>query len=181
MTAFVTRICWTVSIPENSQGGKMENLLTYRSATAADWPAIEALLLAARLPLDGARDHLEQFLVGEDGGEICCAAGYERYGELALLRSVAVAQRWRGQGMGKQMLESIKARARIHGIRRLYLLTTTAPEFFAGHGFVRAARNTAPAALQASREFQGVCPASATFMVASLDSDRDIGMPAAAL
>lgn len=168
MTGFVIRILSTVGSLKNNQGEKMVKLLTYRSAAATDWPAIEALLLAGRLPLDGARDHLEQFLVGEDCGEICCVGGYERYGDLALLRSVAVAERWRGQGVGEQLLEAIKARARVHDIHRIYLLTTTAATFFARHGFVQAERKTAPAALYASREFQGVCPASATFMVASL-------------
>lgn len=146
----------------------MTNLLTYRSATATDWPAIEALLVAARLPLDGARDHLDEFLVGESDSATCCVGGYERYGDLALLRSVAVNERWRGQGIGVQLLEAIKARARMHGVHHLYLLTTTAADFFAQHGFIVRERSTAPAALQASREFQGVCPTSATFMVAPL-------------
>lgn len=146
----------------------MENLLEYRPAAATDWPAIEALLMAARLPLDGARDHLEEFLVGELGGMTCCVGGYERYGDLALLRSVAVNERWRGQGIGERLLETIKARARVRGVHRLYLLTTTAADFFARHGFVVLERSTAPAALQVSREFQGVCPASATFMVGLL-------------
>lgn len=146
----------------------MDQLLTYRSATPADWPAIEALLLAAGLPLDGAREHLGEFLVGESSGEIRCVGGYERYGDLALLRSFAVAPRWRGQGIGERVLESIKGRARVHGIGSLYLLTTSAADYFARHGFAAVDRGSVPAALQASREFQGVCPASATCMVALL-------------
>ena len=149
----------------------MMNLLTYRSATAADWPAVEALLTGARLPLDGARDHIEEFLVGESGGATCCVGGYERYGDLALLRSVSVDERWRGQGIGAQLLETIKTRARIHGVHDLYLLTTTAADFFAQHGFAVRERITAPAALQASLQFQGVCPASATFMAATLHDE----------
>ncbi|GGY40303.1 arsenic resistance N-acetyltransferase ArsN2 [Pseudoduganella albidiflava] len=147
----------------------MEKLLTFRPATATDWPSIEALLLAARLPLDGARDHLEEFVIGENSGAMCCVGGYERYGDVALLRSVAVAEGCCGQGIGEQLLEAIKVRARDHGVRHLYLLTTTAADFFARHGFTVVERDSAPAALHASREFQGVCPASATCMMASLD------------
>lgn len=143
--------------------------MTFRAAQATDWPGVEALLLASALPLDGAREHLDQFLVGERDGLVCCTGGYERYGDVALLRSVAVNVRLRGQGVGEQLIMAIKAKARGHGIRRLYLLTTTAADFFAQRGFVEVERAMAPAALRESRQFHGICPASATFMVASLD------------
>lgn len=143
----------------------MENSLTYRPAIAEDWPAIETMLLSARLPLDGARDHLAAFVVGESDGVARCVGGYERYGDVALLRSVAIAKRWRGQGIGSQLLQVLKGRAHADGIGSLYLLTTTAADFFARHGFIEVDRATAPAVLQGSREFQGVCPASATLMV----------------
>ncbi|WP_338768929.1 arsenic resistance N-acetyltransferase ArsN2 [Massilia sp. METH4] len=146
----------------------MEHMMTFRPATAADLPAIEALLEAAALPLEGARDHLDDFLVGEVDGVVGCVGGYERYDRLALLRSMAVTGHWRGRGIGNRLLDAIKARARGNGIDRLYLLTTTAAGFFGQRGFVIVERNTAPAALKASREFQGICPASATMMVAAL-------------
>ncbi|QBE65846.1 GNAT family N-acetyltransferase [Pseudoduganella lutea] len=146
----------------------MEYLLTYRSAVTEDWPVIESLLLASSLPLDGARDHLEDFLVGETGGATCCVGRYERYGDVALLRSLAVTERMRGQGLGKQLLDAIKARARSHGIDRLYLLTTAAADFFSQHGFSSVERCCAPAALHASHQLQGACPASATLMIARL-------------
>jgi amino-acid N-acetyltransferase len=144
--------------------------LIFRSASAADWPAIEALLLEARLPLDGARDHLDNFVVGQAGDRLACVAGLERYGRVALLRSVAVAGQLRGQGVGDQLLDAVKARARQLEVGSLYLLTTTAAPFFSQRGFVMSARAAMPAALQASREFQGVCPASATAMAAQLDA-----------
>ncbi|WBS00026.1 arsenic resistance N-acetyltransferase ArsN2 [Pseudoduganella sp. SL102] len=146
----------------------MKKFVTYRSATAQDWPPIEELLGAARLPLDGARDNLEDFLIGESGGAICCVGGYERYGEVALLRSVAVAHGYRGQGIGEHLLEAIRERARAQGVRHLYLLTTTAADFFSRHGFTVVGRDTAPAELHTSHQFQGVCPASATCLAASL-------------
>ncbi|WP_395400839.1 arsenic resistance N-acetyltransferase ArsN2 [Pseudoduganella sp. UC29_106] len=146
----------------------MNSTTTLRDATAADWPAIEALLVAANLPLDGARDHLGSFMIGEGDGQVRCVAGFEQYEGAALLRSVAVAGALRGQGLGDQLLGAIKAKARARGVDTLYLLTTTAAPFFAQRGFVPIERNATPAALQASREFQGVCPASASAMAASL-------------
>lgn len=146
----------------------MLNTLNYRAAESADWPAIEALLVAAQLPLDGARDHLDNFIVGEADGQVQCVGGFEAYEQTALLRSMAVATALRGQGVGDQLLGTVKARARTRGVVSLYLLTTTAAAFFSQRGFVTMTRKDAPAALRASLEFQGVCPASATMMVANL-------------
>jgi amino-acid N-acetyltransferase len=47
-------------------------------------------------------------------------------------------------------------------------LTTTAESFFAKHGYQRAARESAPAAIRGTREFAGICPASSTFMLRHL-------------
>jgi protein-tyrosine-phosphatase len=56
-------------------------------------------------------------------------------------------------------------------VRTLYLLTTTAEPFFAKHGYARAAREAAPAAIRATREFSGICPSSSAFM------SRDLARP----
>lgn len=138
--------------------------LAIRTATSADWPAIEGLLAAARLPLDGAQEHLAHFIVGERDGRIVAAAGLEPYGDAALLRSVVVDSALRGRGAGDLLQTEIARRAVERGIHRLVLLTTTAAAFFAKRGFRTIRRDQAPAAMQASREFQGVCPASATVM-----------------
>ncbi len=142
--------------------------LEIRNATNADWPGIAALLADSGLPLDGAREHLDHFAVGACGREIRCVAGFELYGSVALLRSVAVSSALRGQGAGNRLLDAIKSKARAEGVRALYLLTTTAAEFFGKRGFKEIERKDAPDVLKASREFQGVCPASATMMVASI-------------
>jgi amino-acid N-acetyltransferase len=47
----------------------------------------------------------------------------------------------------------------------VFLLTTTAPGFFAGLDFVPCERDRAPAALRATPEFAVVCPSSAACMV----------------
>ena len=140
----------------------------FRPAAPTDWVAIETLLTDAGLPRDGAQDHLGGFIVGEADGVVVCAGALEHYGEAALLRSVVVSAALRGSGAGGHLYEALTAMAKSRGIGKLYLLTTTAPEFFAQRGFTEAARDSVPAALHASREFQGVCPASATLMSLSL-------------
>jgi arsenate reductase len=53
-------------------------------------------------------------------------------------------------------------------VARIYLLTTTAAGFFGKRGYLPADRDQAPAGIRATREFSGVCPASAAFMVKHL-------------
>ena len=65
--------------------------ISLRQAHAADWPAVESLLTSNRLPLDGAREHLSTFVIAEAGREVVGCAGAEPRGDVALLRSVAVA------------------------------------------------------------------------------------------
>jgi amino-acid N-acetyltransferase len=49
-------------------------------------------------------------------------------------------------------------------LRALYLLTTTADEYFPAFGFERTTRDGVPDGVRATAEFQTACPASATVM-----------------
>jgi N-acetylglutamate synthase-like GNAT family acetyltransferase len=142
--------------------------ITLRSAAPNDWPAIEGLLLSNKLPTDGARAHLDTYLLAVSNGEVVGCAGAEVYGPIALLRSVAVAPGLHRQGIGKMLLDRLISEARRRDIARLYLLTVTAPEYFAQFGFKRGRIDEAPPALKASAEFQGACPACAAFMTLAL-------------
>ncbi len=142
--------------------------VTLRPAMPADWPEIATLLRTNDLPLDGAWAHLDRSLLAIVDGGIAGNAGTERYGAIALVRSVAVVPGLHGQGIGKLLLERLIELARQDGIARLYLLTVTAPEYFTRFGFERASREEAPEALSASAEFNGACPASAVFMTRAL-------------
>ena len=135
-----------------------------RPATAADWPAVAALLQDSHLPLAGAREHLEHFLVAMDGKRCLGVAGLEPYGRAALLRSVATAAPARGHGIAAALVNRLVEQARQHDIDTLVLLTTTAADYFPRHGFSRVDRQDTPASLWQSAEFTGACPASATVM-----------------
>jgi amino-acid N-acetyltransferase len=56
---------------------------------------------------------------------------------------------------------------RARGLRAVYLLTTTAADYFRRFGFEDARRDEAPAVLQRSSEFASVCPASAACLAMS--------------
>lgn len=140
--------------------------ISLRQANPADWAAVEALLKANQLPVEGAREHLSTFVVVEAGGEIVGCAGAEPRGDVALLRSVAVAPGLKHQGIGRQMVSLVLEEAQRRNFKAVYLLTTTARDYFQRCGFRSVVdRAHAPASLKQSAEFQGACPASADFMV----------------
>ncbi|HEY0955157.1 MAG TPA: arsenic resistance N-acetyltransferase ArsN2, partial [Roseateles sp.] len=157
--------------------------IALRPAGAADWPAVEALLLAHKLPTEGARAHLSTYLLATHNGEVVGCAGAEVYGGVALLRSVAVAPGLQKQGLGRLMLERLLLEARSRGIASLWLLTVTAPEYFAQYGFKRQVMTDVPAVLKASAEFQGACPACAALMALTLQEVpvADAALPVAVL
>ena len=137
---------------------------TIRSANANDSTAVRELLEGAQLPLDGVPDDLAHFLVAERDGKVVGAIGLEPYGESALLRSAVVAPAVRGTRLGERLVRAMLSAAQERGTRELVLLTTTAEAWFPRFGFERITRDAAPAALHASKEFRGACPASAVVM-----------------
>lgn len=66
--------------------------------------------------------------------------------------------------------------ARRRNFKAIYLLTTTARDYFQRLGFALADRARAPKALQPSAEFQGACPASADFMVLAFEQPETTGL-----
>ena len=135
------------------------------AAQSADAAAIFALLEQQHLPLDGLRDHLATTLVARsDDGQIVGSAALEIYPDGALLRSVAIVADRQHSGLGRQLTESAIALARDRHVRAIYLLTTTAEQYFLRFGFERIARAEVPPGVQTSVEFTSACPSSATVM-----------------
>lgn len=142
--------------------------ITITTGTTADLPAVEALLRRSDLPTSGVADCVETLRVARSGEHVMGSAALEIYGEMALLRSVAVYPTLRGMGIGQQLATAVLDAARQRGIRHLYLLTTTAGDFFAQFGFQPVARGAVPAAVKASAEFTSLCPDSALVMQLTL-------------
>jgi amino-acid N-acetyltransferase len=137
---------------------------TIRAAAPADAASVRDLLRAASLPVVGIPDDLAHFLVAEREGRIVGAIGLEPYGDAALLRSAVVDAALRGTGVGERLVQTLLADARASQVRTMILLTTTAEAWFPRFGFTRITREDAPAAVHASAEFRGACPASAVVM-----------------
>jgi amino-acid N-acetyltransferase len=141
-----------------------------RSTTDADLGPVRQLLSVSGLPVDGVEENFADFIVAEEGNSITGVIGMERYGTAGLLRSAAVSPSARGTGLGSQLVKQLLERASAQGVRDVYLLTTTAEEYFPRFGFTRAERSEVPASLRVSREFQGACPDSAVVMKNALAS-----------
>jgi amino-acid N-acetyltransferase len=139
-------------------------MMRIRNAKESDLSAVERLLSGSDLPLDGVRDNFSDFIVAEKEDGIAGAIGLERFGSVALLRSAVVAPEQRGGGIGRQLVEELLERADEGGIDELFLLTTTAENYFPRFGFTRTTRSAVPDALKKSAEFRGACPDTAVVM-----------------
>lgn len=143
-----------------------------RDAVPADLPAVLGLLGAVELPAAGVAEHVSGFVVAAEGGALVGVAGLESHGRDGLLRSVAVVRDRRGSGLGGRLTRRVVEAARAAGLRRLYLLTTTAEDYFPRHGFRRIDRRDVSAEVQESVEFREVCADSAVAMVLDLEEVR---------
>jgi amino-acid N-acetyltransferase len=126
-------------------------------AEPADEPAIEALLVSAGLPVDGAAAAFEHGVVVRDGEAIVGAAAVELFGDAGLLRSVAVEANRRGDGLGRELVVGAEGLAREAGVRDLYLLTDSAGAWFPRLGYEPVDREVARAVVGASIEFTLSC------------------------
>lgn len=125
---------------------------------------VERLLAANGLPSADVRSGPGQFYVASTGNEVVGTGGLELYGTAGLLRSVAVRESKQGDGVGTAICDGLENEARAEGVTELYLLTTTAADFFADRGYEAVERANAPPAIRGTTQFEDRCPATAVCM-----------------
>lgn len=141
------------------------------AARPSDLTAVVSLLDAVGLPHDDLTEAaLQHVRVLRRDGTICGVVGVEPAGTAALLRSLAVRPLAQGQGAGRALVRDAEAYAREQGIETLYLLTTTAADFFAELGYERISRDAVPRRVAQTAEFERLCPSTAPCMRKSLIS-----------
>lgn len=140
--------------------------LTIRRATRGDADGIAELVDAAGLPTAGVHD-VWLALVAGSSEALAGVVALERHGHdgssAFLLRSLAVQPDRRGVGVGAALVTAaLDAADSADGSRaNVGLLTETADGYFARFGFRPVRRDDLPAALAASPELTGACPAGA--------------------
>lgn len=130
---------------------------------------IMSLLTECGLPVaDILQSEPPHFFGVRSESGLVAVVGLELFGAVALLRSLAVAPAHRGRGLARQLVAYAESVAVFRGIDSLFLLTTTASDFFCKLGFMPASRSAAPPAIQATSQFSSLCPASSTFLSKSV-------------
>lgn len=140
----------------------MTATLAVRQAGAAE---IAALLATSGLPVDDLEEPGRRFFrfAGAEDALIGCV-GVEAAGETVLLRSLAVAPERRGEGWGRRILAWAMDRMAAEGHTQAYALTTTIAPLLVRWGWTPVERAEAPPGIRASRQFTGLCPASAALL-----------------
>jgi amino-acid N-acetyltransferase len=140
-----------------------------RQALPGDWDAVQALLLAADLPIDDlGPERLNGFLIAQDEIATVGLIGLEILGTVGLLRSLVVARNARNTGLGGKLVDALEAAAVAAGIAELWLLTIDAERFFQRHELEIIDRTAAPDEIRQTDEFSALCPDSAYLMRKSL-------------
>lgn len=139
-------------------------MVRLRSAGPRDHAGILELLELNGLPTSDLASSRPEFVVAEEGEDIAGAGALERFGRIALLRSVVVTADRRRAGVGRLIVRELEQRARASGVEELVLLTRSAAPFFQQHGYRTVERSEVSAAVRASEEFRLLCPANATCM-----------------
>lgn len=131
----------------------------------ADITALTTLLSECSLPVSDLKlnEHC-QFFGSYGGAHLEACVGVELLASAALLRSLAVAPSKRNSGYGALLVTHAEAFIRSKHIQSIYLLTTTASDYFTLMGYSLCSRDDVPAAIKATSQYSLVCPDSATVL-----------------
>lgn len=150
-------------------GVRMEGMtLVKLHPVEGDLDYVTELLDRNDLPVQDLTTAPAEFYYATADDERVGIGGLERYGDIGLLRSVVVEAPKRGQGYGTALCEALETTACDNGIETLYILTTTASEFFAGEGYATVERPAVPDAIRSTTQFTDLCPSTAACMRKSL-------------
>ena len=144
--------------------------MEFRKAQRKDLNLVISIVAQAGLPTyDLTEQKAENFIIAEDNaGKALGTAGFELSGKDGLLRSLAVCKDHSGKGLGKELVREIERICEGDGIRDLYLLTKTAPDYFPALGYRRITRDQTSSDIEKLTQFTDTPPGEAVCMVKSL-------------
>jgi len=130
--------------------------------------SIKELLLSSDLPVADLDKAPIQFFGIKENDQLIATGALEVYGVNAVLRSVAVLPTHQNHGYGKQIVRFLEKKARELEIGKLFLLTTTAEDFFRNLNYISIQRDSCPPKILSSSQFKDICPKSAICMYKNL-------------
>jgi amino-acid N-acetyltransferase len=139
-------------------------LVMFDFAEPTDERQIRTLLFNSSLPFQDIQEHISHFITARNEDELIGCIGLEVHGKYGLLRSLAVVENYRGNGIGEILCKRLLEYAQQRSVQEVYLLTTTAADFFRKRGFSNVDRSDAPGEIKATLEFTSLCPSSSTLM-----------------
>lgn len=126
--------------------------------------SIIALLKDYDLPTQDIGFSNIEFYTTKDDEDLVACVGLEMFGDIALLRSLAVRRNSAHKGVGSKLVNFILKESSAKKLKSLFLLTETAAPFFEKLGFITIERNSVPDAIQCSKEFSELCADTAVCM-----------------
>lgn len=128
--------------------------------------AAKVLLEESSLPTaDLSRGDMSNFLAIPNGEMLSGLIGLEIHPPYGLLRSLAIRRHARSRGLGKILVAAIEEKAKENTLEAMYLLTTTADDYFRALGYSAVSRGHVPQQIQQTAEFSSLCPDDAVVMV----------------
>jgi amino-acid N-acetyltransferase len=136
--------------------------ITIQSLDRTAMPDARSLLTTSDLPTDDIDDPAIALFGAFAGDTLVGVIGLQSSDGVGLLRSLAVAPEYRDRGIARLLCERVIEAAR--DMPSLWLLTTTAKDYFLRHAFEVVPRTEAPEALRATAQFSSLCPSTAHVM-----------------
>jgi len=138
--------------------------MNFKELKSEEFEKVYVLLRESKLDSSDLNQPNIRLFRAEENGELIGVGGIEIFGDQALLRSVAVGDKFHGKGFGTEVVNQIERISKVSGISALYLLTTTARGFFESRGYQLIHRDEFPEELKQTAQYSGLCPVSAICM-----------------
>ncbi|MHA2096636.1 MAG: arsenic resistance N-acetyltransferase ArsN2 [Candidatus Hodarchaeales archaeon] len=132
--------------------------------TTQDLPEVSTLLKLVNLPVEGVKEHFQDFFVIRNEGLVVGCIGIEIYDKTGLLRSLAVRPSSQGKGLGLQLVNKIEQYSGEKKLDTIYLLTETAEKYFLKLGYKIIPREDVDSGVKQSIEFTTLCTSSSAMM-----------------
>ncbi|TYP59875.1 GNAT family N-acetyltransferase [Thermosediminibacter litoriperuensis] len=138
-------------------------MIVFRKARPKDFETLKNILETVGLGTGGIDEHLDNFMVAEEGDTILATGGLEIYGDAAIIRSVAVLPEFQHQGIGDGLVRALINYGDRRGVSRIYLFTRGAAGFFEKFGFKAVELKDLDEKCKKSLQFN-ICSCSAVLM-----------------